>query len=74
MPSKFYLYSAWLDPYFYVWAALFATALFALVYSIRRCLEPGNAADFEEAGEAGTENSFVEAEQAWARELTAEQP
>lgn len=48
MPARFNLYSAWIDPYFYVWAAVFFAALFAMVYSIRRYLELKNAADFGE--------------------------
>jgi hypothetical protein len=42
-----------MDPHFYVWAAVFAAALFAMVYSIRRYLELKNAGDFEEVPEAG---------------------
>lgn len=38
MPARFNLYSAWIDPKFYGWAALFAAALFLLVYSLRRFL------------------------------------
>lgn len=45
---KFNFYSAWMDPVFYAWAALFAAALFALVYSIRRYLELKNSGVFEE--------------------------
>lgn len=49
MPARFNLYSAWTDTYFYLWALLFAAALFALVYSVRRYLElkraPGPAED-----------------------------
>ena len=36
---KFNFYSAWMDPVFYMWAAVAAVALFTLVYSIRRYLE-----------------------------------
>lgn len=62
MPSKFNLYSAWIDPYFYVWAAVFAGALFAMVYAIRRYLELKNAAPFEEEepAQAPAENPFLE--------------
>lgn len=49
MPARFNLYSAWTDTYFYLWAVLFAAALFALVYSLRRYQElrsaPGPAGD-----------------------------
>ena len=38
MPANFNLYSAWLDPYFYAWAAVFAAALTGLVYSARNFL------------------------------------
>lgn len=74
MPAKFNLYSAWMDPYFYVWAAVLAAALFAMVYSIRRYLELKNASVFEEAGEDEIGNPFVEAEQTASRALEAEQP
>ncbi len=61
MPAKFNLYTAWMDPYFYVLAAVFFAALFAMIYSIRRYLEIKNAADadFEEAGGAGAEGSLA---------------
>jgi len=36
MPARFNLYSAWIDPKFYGWAAVFAAALLLLIYSIRR--------------------------------------
>lgn len=52
MPGKFNLYTAWMDPVFYAWAAVFACALFAMVYSIRRYLELKNAVGFEEGAEA----------------------
>ncbi|MDP2865434.1 MAG: hypothetical protein Q8O90_04240 [Elusimicrobiota bacterium] len=74
MPAKFNLYSAWMDPRFYVWAVVFAAALFAMVYSIRRYLELKNAGDFEEAVEGETENSMAVAEQAEAPVFAAEQP
>ncbi|OGR69061.1 MAG: hypothetical protein A2081_04130 [Elusimicrobia bacterium GWC2_61_19] len=47
---KFNFYSAWMDPVFYLWAAVAAVALFTLVYSIRRYLELKNANVFEEEG------------------------
>ncbi len=90
MPAKFNLYTAWMDPYFYILAALFAAALFAMIYSIRRYLELKNAADadFEEAGDAGTEGALAladagegeaaeplpEAEEEKTLVFTAEQP
>lgn len=45
---KFNFYSAWMDPVFYLWAAVAAAALFALVYSIRRYLELKNSGCFGE--------------------------
>ncbi len=59
--SKFNLYSAWMDPMFYVWGAVFAAALLALVYSIRRYLELKNKDVFEEEepADAAAENPFV---------------
>jgi len=48
---KFNLYSAWMDPVFYVWAAVFAAALFVMVYSIRKYLELKNTAFDEEEPE-----------------------
>ncbi|MDA8130649.1 MAG: hypothetical protein M0011_03985 [Elusimicrobia bacterium] len=50
MPARFNLYSAWIDPLFYVWALVFSGALFSLVYSIRRYLELKNAPEPEEEG------------------------
>lgn len=46
---KFNLYSAWMDPVFYVWAAVFAAALVGMVYSIRKYLELKNASFDEDA-------------------------
>lgn len=51
MPAKFDLYSAWIDPYFYVWGLVFAAALFSLIYSMRRYLELKNSD--EDAGASG---------------------
>lgn len=64
MPTKFNLYTAWIDPYFYVLAVVLAAALFAMVYSIRRYLELKNSSDFEDAGQAEAEKPVDEAEQA----------
>lgn len=75
MPAKFNLYSAWMDPHFYVWAAVFAAALFAMVYSIRRYLELKNAGDFEEVLEAGAAEPAVEPDQSEKTVVfTVEQP
>ena len=75
MPAKFNLYSAWMDPHFYVWAAVFAAALFAMVYSIRRYLELKNAGDFEEVPEAGAGGPAAEPDQSEKTVvLTVEQP
>jgi len=63
MPGKFNLYTAWMDPYFYVWAALFAAALFAMIYSIRRYLELKNSAGPDDGVPEEIENPFVEADQ-----------
>lgn len=41
---KFNLYTAWMDPVFYVWAAVFAAALVGMIYSIRKYLELKNIA------------------------------
>lgn len=50
------VYSVWTDPYFYIAAAVFALALFSLVFSIRKFLElDNNTSDFEEADDAGEE-------------------
>lgn len=45
---KFNFYSAWMDPVFYLWAAVAAAALLALVYSIRRYLELKNTGVFDQ--------------------------
>lgn len=75
MPAKFNLYSAWMDPHFYVWAAVFAAALFAMVYSIRRYLELKNAGDFEEVPETGAVEPAAEPDQSEKTVVfTVEQP
>lgn len=55
---KFNLYSAWMDPVVYAWAAGFAAALVALVYCIRKYLELKNAS-FDEEELAGEEPAEV---------------
>lgn len=75
MPAKFNLYTAWMDPHFYVWAAVFAAALFAMLYSIRRYLELKNAGDFEEIPEAGAADPVAEPDQSEKTVVfTVEQP
>ena len=73
---KFNLYSAWMDPMFYLWGAAFAAALLALVYSIRRSLELKNKDVFEEEEqpEAAAENPFTSAEPAEQPELPEAAP
>ncbi|OGR78849.1 MAG: hypothetical protein A2X32_08350 [Elusimicrobia bacterium GWC2_64_44] len=44
MPARFNLYSAWIDPKFYGWAAVFAAALLLLIYAVRRYRGLGRAA------------------------------
>lgn len=67
---KFNLYSAWMDPMFYVWGAVFAAALLALVYSIKKFLELKNKDVFEEEEQPAeeAENPFV------VSDVPAEQP
>ncbi len=48
MPAKLNTYSFWIDPNFYLWAAVFAVALVSLIYSIRRYLELKNASEEDE--------------------------
>ncbi|MBI4801873.1 MAG: hypothetical protein HY796_05050 [Elusimicrobia bacterium] len=48
---KFNLYSVWMDPIFYLSAAVFALALFFLVFAISKYLEITNNSDFEEGPE-----------------------
>ncbi|MBU2574003.1 MAG: hypothetical protein KKH28_08015 [Elusimicrobia bacterium] len=48
---KFNLYSVWTDPVFYLSAAVFALALFFLVFAISKYLEITNNSDFEEGPE-----------------------
>lgn len=55
---KFNLYSAWMDPVVYAWAAAFAVALVTLVYCIRKYLEIKNAS-FDEEEPAGEESAEV---------------
>lgn len=72
---KFNLYTAWMDPMFYVWGAVFAVALVALVYSIRRYLELKNGDVFEEEQpDAAAENPFVSSEPAEQPELREAPP
>jgi len=52
---KFNLYSIWMDPMFYLAAAVFALAMFFLVFSIRKYLEVKNHSDFEETGAESVE-------------------
>ena len=47
---KLNLFLTWMDPYLYLWALLFASGLFMLVYSIRKYLELANS-DFSEEEE-----------------------
>ena len=49
------IYSIWMDPYFYMAVAVFALALFFLVFSIRKYLEIKNNAEFEESDDEGEE-------------------
>ena len=49
------IYSIWMDPYFYIGIAVFALALFFLVFSMRKYLELKNNADFEETDDDGEE-------------------
>lgn len=58
---KFNLYSAWMDPVFYIWAAVFVAVLVGMIYSIRKYLEIKNASFDEEdqAGEAAAEYADV---------------
>lgn len=66
MPANFNLYSAWMDPYFYVWAAVFAAALFALIYSLRSYMAIKAARPEEEEAapaaepEAQEQNPFLD--------------
>ena len=66
MPANFNLYSAWMDPYFYVWAAVFAAALFALIYSLRSFMALKDARPEEEEAapaaepEAQEQNPFLD--------------
>ncbi len=78
---KFNLYSAWMDPVFYVWVAAFAAALFVMVYSIRKYLELKNASFDEEEPEVPADpgqEDFVLAANEEPRpvqpELSAEDP
>ena len=45
------IYLIWQDPVFYMGVAVFALALFLLLFSIRKYLEIANRSDFEEAGD-----------------------
>ena len=56
---KFNLYSAWMDPLFYVWGAVFAAALVGMIYSIRKYLELKNAS-FDEADTAADAEAYAD--------------
>ncbi len=62
---NFNIYSAWMDPVFYMFAVVFALALFFLLFSIRKYLGILNKSDFdepnEEAGEVQGELPLAEA-------------
>ena len=60
MPANFNLYSAWMDPYFYVWAAVFAAALFALIYSLRSYMALKEARPEEEEAVPAAEPEALE--------------
>lgn len=64
MPARFNLYSAWIDPKFYGWAALFAAALLLLIYAMRRYRDLGRAAahtcDEPVHGPEAESNPFLE--------------
>lgn len=69
---KFNLYSVWMDPYFYLLAAVFAAALFFLVYSISKYLEIANSSDFEEGSEE--QSADVQGELPLAEAAAAQAP
>jgi hypothetical protein len=48
---KFNLYALWSDPVLYAAAAVFAAAMFFLVFFIRKYLEMKNMSGFEESGD-----------------------
>jgi hypothetical protein len=56
---KFNLYTAWMDPVFYAWAAVFAAALVAMVYSIRKYVELKNAS-FDEDDRTGEAEAYAD--------------
>lgn len=62
MPARFDLYSAWIDPRFYAWGAVFAAALFLFVYSLRRFFALKGAAPAAAAAPEGEaeHNPFLE--------------
>jgi len=77
---KFNLYSAWMDPVFYVWAAVFAAALVAMVYSIRKYIELKNASfeDEDRSEEAAADEAapaeFLQPAQQEFPEVVSESP
>lgn len=61
MPARFNLYSAWIDPVFYGWAAAFAAGLFLFALSLRRWLALRAIAPAAGAAEPEPEiNPFLE--------------
>ena len=67
---KFNLYSLWIDPVFYVSAAVFVLFLFLLIYSMRRYMEVSNASEDEEMEIDGSEQKAERGE----REPVMENP
>lgn len=64
MSAKLSSYSFWIDPNFYLWAALFGVALVSLIYSIRRYLELKNASEEDEEVPTGGDMPSADAGQA----------
>ncbi len=71
---KFNLYSAWMDPVFYVWALVFAAAVAGLVFSLRKYAELRKAAPLEADGAEEENNPFVDAPAAEQPDIPADQP
>ncbi len=67
------LYSIWVDPFFYIAAAIFVTALILLVYSVKKYIEMENKTGFSAEGisvesitsPAASHPPQAEAEDAW---------
>lgn len=71
---KFNLYSAWMDPVFYVWALVFAAAAVGLFFAVRKYAELKKTAPLEADGGEEENNPFVDTPAAEQPDQPGDQP